>query len=135
MPQLYCPGFRSEISLISIGMLHSVPPPLTMEAMMESRFGMGPFVFLTNPKVVCPAPFTIYSIYNLLDSIYNLTRPTHPKIGVFFQMGPEIQSCDWWTQKKRSHPRSGLLSIGTKRPYCFPDPKSNTIKHKGWAPS
>ena len=46
-------------------------------------------------------------------------------------MGPEIQSWDWWTQKKREHPRSGLISIGIKRPYCFPNP--DTIKYKGWA--
>ena len=52
---------------------------------------MGPFVFLSN-HMKGPIPY--------LDIIYNLTRLTHPKIGVYFQMGPEIQSCDWWTQKK-----------------------------------
>ena len=51
-----------------------------------------------------------------LDSIYNLTRPTHHKIGVFFQMGPEIQSCDWWTQKKGPMPDLDSIPLVPKGP-------------------
>ena len=88
-----------------------------MDAKMESRFGMGPFIFSTNHKLVWKVPSQIWTPFT------HLTRPTHPKIGVFFQMGPEIQSCDWWTQ------RTGPIQVW---PYCFPDP--NTIKYKGRAP-
>ena len=43
--------------------------------------------------------------------------PTYPsQIGVFFQMGPEIQSCDWWTQKKGPMPDMDSFSLVRKDP-------------------
>ena len=60
-----------------------------------------------------------------LDSIFQFD-PTYPS-----QNRSLFSDGTWNTElwlvdtEKRSHPRSGLHSIGTKRPYCFPDP--NTI--------
>ena len=85
---------------------------------------MGPFVFSTNHKLEWKVPSQIWT------PIYNLTQPTHPKYESF---SDGTRNTELWLEdtEKRSHPRSGLLPIGTKRPYFFTDP--NTIKYKGRA--
>ena len=95
-----------------------------MDAIMENRFPMGPFVFSTNHKLEWKVPSQIWT------PIYNLTQPTHPKYESFSDGTRNTEL--WLVETKKSHPGFELISIGTKLPYSFPD--HNTIKYKGRAP-